>query len=197
MPEPGEVYPDKDEVLFNIKPRWRHLVLIILVCLIFVFLGFLNYYNILIGKKPDRLEIGLVLRIVMHVVSGCITFGCGLYVMLTIFFLLRGTWTLRVTPAALIYRTWFRTVPIPWRDINGIYLPKGSLRDLMRQIWSRYKTPFIRIVIRENADVLKRLPLYVRILSKPAKRGLALGRIWKPSRAVQASLFEIRLWNRR
>ncbi|MHC4660188.1 MAG: PH domain-containing protein [Planctomycetota bacterium] len=169
-------YSNKDEIIFEVRPRWPLFVMVLLFYMVFIFACFLGYYEFITSGRPFyEPKENLLPRLVGFIISGLLVFVFGAYIVLTVFFLLRGIWTLRVTPAALIYRTWFSTIHIPWRDLHGIYLPREKDKNFS---WARSLNPFIGIVLVENASVLPRLPWYLRFGAEKKNPYIILRKMW-------------------
>ncbi|MHC4660190.1 MAG: hypothetical protein ACYS8W_00750 [Planctomycetota bacterium] len=83
------------------------------------------------------------------------------HLILYAFFLLRGTWTLRVTPGALLIKTWFRTVRLPWKMITAFSDPDGPTYGLPgRQI---IPFPSLDICFVPDEDLKKILTWSMRV----------------------------------
>jgi hypothetical protein len=119
-------YIDENKVVVEIRPRWSDFYLrmgILLILLIFAgclaMSALYDYSNPRPGPgtTSDETPAGkIIIFFVIFIPSGS-------YLALHVFWLLRGRWSLRITPKALLCRGWLSVFEIPWDRIARIPVP--------------------------------------------------------------------------
>ncbi|TET33359.1 MAG: hypothetical protein E3J72_16865 [Planctomycetota bacterium] len=135
-------YVDENKVVVEVHPNWgrfkgRMAVLIIfLLASVYIAVAAINDIAnpvLRTGTTADPMPEGkIIVFFVLFIISGP-------YLALHVFWLLRGKWTMRVTPKALLYRSWFSITEIPWGEIEKIGLPRIPVFDTATCVVIRLK----------------------------------------------------------